>query len=372
MALGGATLHIDLDAIVANWRAIGAAVRPATAGAVIKADAYGLGARPVSDALAAAGCRSFFVAMLCEALPLARSLSDQATIYVLNGLLPGEEAECAAAGVVPVLNSIDQLDRWADLARTQRRRLPAILQVDSGMARLGLSPDEVASLAASSKGLDGLDLHFVISHFACADEPTHPANAAQRDRFERLAAMFPNVPRCLDNSGGALASSARHFDLARAGLALYGGAPIAERPSPMRPVVRLAAPIIQLRRLRTGGGVGYGLTFTARRETLLATIPVGYADGWPRHLSGRGCAYIGPHRVPIAGRISMDSLTLDVTDVPSDLLGPGASVELIGAHQTIEDVARDAGTISYEILTRLGSRYARVYNGAQTVPACLE
>lgn len=358
----GATLHIDLDALVANWRAIGASAVPAVAAAVVKADAYGLGAVPVARALAAAGCRHFFVAHLSEAEALQGELPAGASLYVLNGLMPGAEAACAAIDAVPVLNSLDQLERWALLARSLGRALPAVLQVDSGMSRLGLAEDEAARLVAEPARLDGVDLRFIMSHFACADLPDHPANAMQRARFERFCAAFPGVKRALDNSAGALTRRDTHFDLVRPGIALYGGAALDDGPNPMRPVVRLEARIAQLRTIPAGAGVGYGLTFTAARDTLLATIPVGYADGWPFHLANRGSAFVAGTRVPIAGRVSMDSMTVDVTDAPADALYPGAPVELIGPHQSLEDVARDAGTIAYEILTRLGHRYARVYN----------
>ncbi len=358
----GAILHIDLEALVANWRAIGASAAPAVAAAVVKADAYGLGAVPVVRALAAAGCKHFFVAHLSEAVALEREVPAGAALYVLNGLMPGAEAACAAIGAIPVLNSLDQLERWAALGRAAGQALPAVLQVDTGMSRLGLPADELERLIAEPTLREGIELRFVMSHLACADAPGHEANALQVAAFERICAAFPGVPRALDNSAGALAAGRGHFDLIRPGIALYGGAPFADRVNPMRPVVRLEARIVQLRAVAAGTGVGYGLTFTAPRETRLATLAVGYADGWPWHLANKGSAFVGGVRVSVVGRVSMDSMTIDVTDVPAEHLYPGAPVELIGPHQTLEDVARDAGTIDYEILTRLGARYARVYN----------
>jgi alanine racemase len=357
----GAVLQIDLDALVANWRAIGASAAPAVAAAVVKADAYGLGAVPVARALAAAGCRHFFVAHLSEAVALQWELPAGASLYVLNGLMPGAEAACAAIGAVPVLNSLDQLERWAALGRAGGRALPAVLQVDTGMSRLGLPADEVARLIAEPALRDGIDLRYVMSHLACADEPGHGANAEQVAAFERICAAFPGVQRALDNSAGALAERS-HFDLVRPGIALYGGAPFGQESNPMRPVVRLEARIVQLRTVPAGAGVGYGLTFTTPRETRLATLAVGYADGWPWHLANKGSAFVAGVRVPVVGRVSMDSMTVDVTGVPAEHLYPGAPVELIGPHQSLEDAARDAGTIDYEILTRVGHRYARVYN----------
>lgn len=365
----GATLHVDLDAIVANWKLIGAASAPAKAAAVVKANAYGLGAAEVAQALEAARCQDFFVAHLGEALTLAGTLSPRSTLYVLNGLVPGAEAACAAAGIVPVLNSRDQLERWGAYAKSQRRKLPAVLQVDTGMSRFGLTDDDVALLIADRDQLGSLDLRYIISHLACADTPGDATVARQRRKFEQIASAFPSIPRGLDNSAGALIEGAPHYDLVRPGIALYGGAAHANVANRVRPVVRLEAAITQLRTISRGAGVGYGLSFTATRETVLAIVPVGYADGWPRCLGNRGAVYVGGVRAPIVGRVSMDSMTVDVTYVPRTLCGAGAIVELIGPHQTIDDVARDADTISYEILTRLGSRYARVYHSARGAPS---
>lgn len=358
--LAGATLRIDLAALAANWRTLAGEATPAEAAGVVKADAYGLGAAQVAPALWRAGCRHFFVAHLSEALSLTGTLPPSASLYVLNGLMPGAEAACAEAGVIPVLNSLDQLDRWAAAARLAGRPLPALLQLDTGMSRLGLPTEEVEALIADPARLDGIDLRFIMSHLACADTPSHPANLAQREVFSRLSKAFPGAGLSLDNSAGTLTGYASHFNLVRPGIALYGGAARSDEPA-LRPVVSLETRIVQLRRVLAGTGVGYGLTFTAERETTLATLPVGYADGWPRHLSNCGSVYIGGARAPIAGRVSMDSMTVDVTDIPAHHLYPGAPVELIGPNQTIDAIAADAGTISYEILTQLSSRYDRVY-----------
>lgn len=359
----GAVLRIDLEALADNYRTIRQKAAPAQVAGVVKADGYGLGAIPVAETLMDAGCRHVFVAHLGEAIALKPALRPGVGLFVLNGLQPGAESACAEAGAIPVLNSLDQIDRWAALAKALNRPLPAALQVDSGMARLGLPPEEVEILAAQRSRLDGVDLKLVMSHLACADDPANPFNRRQVENFEALARHFPDIPRSLDNSGGAFQARG-HFDLVRAGIALYGGAP-QNGPNPMRPVVSLEARITQIRRVSAGAGVGYGLTHHCDRPSHIATIPVGYADGWPRYLSNRGGAYIGGIRVPIVGRVSMDSITLDVTDVPEALLYPGAPVELLGSHQGIDDVAADAGTISYEILTQLGRRYAREYQPAR-------
>lgn len=361
--LMAATLTIDGNALATNWRTIAAAIGAATAGAVVKADGYGLGAVPVAKTLLTAGCRHFFVAHLSEAKVLrdADILPEDASVYILNGLMPGGESLCAAINAIPVLNSPDQIARWAELATTQGQKLPAAIQVDTGMSRLGLPLEEIEALLASPELLASIDIRLLMSHLACADTPDVPANEEQARVFNHIASLFPGIPRALDNSGGSFLPRA-HYDIVRPGIALYGGSPNASDINPMQPVIRLTTQIIQLRTIQPGTGVGYGLSFVAERPTRIATIPVGYADGWPRHLSGKGAAFIAGHRAPIAGRVSMDSITLDVTDVPVQHVYPGAPVELLGPHQSIDDVAQDAGTISYEILTRLGHRYERVWS----------
>lgn len=363
----GAVLRVDLDALVANYRIIQQQAAPASVAGVVKANGYGLGAAIAARALADGGCRHFFVAHLSEAVILKPDLPFDAELFILNGLLPSAEPDCEAIGAVPVLNSIDQIARWSAQAKQAGHLLPAAIQVDSGMARLGLPPEEVDALMARPELLDGIDIRLVMSHLACADEPDAPYNARQHDAFEQLTAHFPGVPRSLDNSGGSFLPRA-HYDVVRAGIALYGGAPQG-LPNPMQPVVALEAKILQLRTVPAGAGVGYGMSYLCTRETRVATIAVGYADGWPRHLSSRGATYIGGVRAPIIGRVSMDSITIDVTDVPDKLLYPGAPVELIGPNQSIDDVAADAGTISYEILTQLGDRYACEYKGGVATAA---
>ncbi|KRB44467.1 alanine racemase [Phenylobacterium sp. Root700] len=363
----GGCLVIDLAAIRANYAFVAGLVAPSPVAGVVKADAYGLGAVRVARVLAEEGCGDFFVAHLSEALHLKPSLPQDARLYVLNGLQPGAEARCAAAGVLPVLNSMEQAMAWRDLALAERRRLPALLQIDSGMSRLGLPPEDVARLAETPGFFDQVEIKLVMSHLACADAPEAAANGEQLARFERLAAMLPPLPRSFANSGGAFAAPKFHGGLVRPGLALYGANPVEDAPNPLARVVRLDARVIQIRTIPAGTGVGYGLTFTAPDVTRLATVSVGYADGWPRQLGGRGAAYFGDVRLPIVGRVSMDSMILDVTALTDGALKPGDAVELIGPHQSLEDVARDAGTITYEILTSLGRRYARTYlDEAQT------
>jgi alanine racemase len=359
----GGRLTIDLDALGANYSRIAAEAAPAITAAVVKADAYGLGADRVSAALARTGCRHFFVAHLHEALPLQAVVPADAVIYVLNGLQPGSEAACAEAGIVPVLNSLEQARFWARTAARLGRRLRAVLQFDSGMSRLGLSWADAATLAAEEGFGRQVDLTLLMSHLACADQPGSPSNADQLERFKAMESLFPGTPCSLANSAGVMLGDDFHQQMVRPGVALYGAAPQPGRPNPMAPVVRLDARVIQVRRIPAGEGVGYGLTYARRTSGELATIAVGYADGWPRHLSNRGAAYFEGVRLPIAGRVSMDSITLDVSELTERGLSLrlGDEVELLGPHQTLEDVAQAAGTIAYEILTSLGRRYERIY-----------
>jgi len=352
-------LTIDLDALAANYRIMVRTAAPTRVAGVVKADGYGLGATPVAGALYGAGCRDFFVALTGEASALRPALPVDARLFVLNGIAPGEEAALIAAEAVPVLNCPADIARWAAAARIVGRRLPAAVQVDSGMSRLGLAPGDVAALTGEGGPLANLEVVLVMSHLACGDEPDATANAAQRARFEELAAMLPPAPRSLANSGGAFLGGGFHGDLVRPGIALYGAAPQMGRDNPMRPVVSLEARIVQWRDVPAGTGVGYGLTSVAQHDRRIATLSYGYADGWPRSLSNKGAAYVGGYRAPIAGRVSMDSICIDVTDVPGDVLVAAGRAELIGPNQTIDRVAGDAGTIAYEILTGLRHRHAR-------------
>ena len=360
----GAVLTIDLDAVRWNYRflrgKLGARVR---CGAVVKADAYGLGARYVAPALYAEGCREFFVAHLDEGLRL-RPLLPESSIYILNGLPSGGEADCADAGLVPVLNSLDQCHAWSVCARELGKALPAVVQVDSGMNRLGMSQREIAGWVKGSSQLAGLDIRFVMSHLACADVPSHVANVMQLEKFRRLAEYFPGSLRSLANSSGIFLGRDFHHDVVRPGAALYGVNPIPTQVNPMRPAVRLSARVVQVREADEGDHVGYGWDFRTNSAARLATLSIGYADGLPRALGKGVVVYFEGHALPIAGRVSMDSITVDVSNLQPDRLGPGSDVEVIGDHQSVDDLAEAMGTIGYEVLTGLGHRYERNYLGA--------
>jgi alanine racemase len=361
----GGLLTIDLNALRFNYRLLVNNSAPSVTAAVVKADAYGLGATRVSRALFEEGCRTFFVATVSEACELRLKIPAEARVFVLNGLTPGSEAQCAALDIQPVLNCLDHVLAWSKCARLQGRRLKAALQLDTGMSRFGLSAQDVGLLVAEPERLAGVELVLLMSHLACADEPGHAANAAQRAVFHELAMRFPGVPRSLANSAGVFLGRNYQFDMVRPGIALYGGNPGSGSHNPMRPVVRLDARVAQVRSVPAGSGVGYGLTFTADQAMRLATIAVGYADGWRRSLSGSGAVFIDDVRLPIVGRISMDSLVIDISGLGDRDLRPGGFAQLIGPNQSIDAVAADAGTIAYEILTSLGRRYSRVYLDGQ-------
>jgi alanine racemase len=396
----GAILEIDLGGIVENWRLLTREAAPARCAAVVKANAYGLGAAPVARALAGAGCDIFFVATLDEGIALRQILGPAPEIAILNGPMPGTEAEFVAYRLIPVLNDPGQIAAWAATApcvlrdapprgapqdedhlymasktyphpeeaaqlpsRRTRRRLsesqaPAILHVDTGMARLGLGAREFADFVASPPQITW---RAVMSHLACADDPDHPLNETQRARFAAAAGQLPGVPASLAASSAIFLGPEYHFDLVRPGAALYGVNPLPGRPNPLRRIVHLSAKIVQIRQIDSGESVGYGAAHVMQAPGRAAIVGVGYGDGWLRSLSHRGCGYLAGTRVPLLGRVSMDLVTFDVSAVPEGLAHPGATIELLGDNYGVDDAAADAGTIGYEILTALGPRYHRIY-----------
>lgn len=356
-ATESAVLDIDLKAIVVNWRKLRALHGRETA-AVVKADAYGLGAARVAPALYSAGCRHFFVAHFSEALVI-RALLPGAMLAVLNGLPPGAEAEFAAHDVDPVLGSLDEVARWAGCARRFGRTLPALLHIDTGMNRLGLDAHELATLQENHALLDGVALRYILTHLVSSEVAGDPLNTAQLRRFSAACAGLPPAPRSLANSSGIFLGDAWRSELARPGAALYGINPTPDAPNPMLLPVRLRARVLQVREIQTGESVGYNATWRAPAPRRVATTGIGYADGWKRSLSGRGYALFDGSPAPLVGRVSMDLTTYDVTDSPA--VAGGTWLELIGAGISVDTVAEWAGTNGYEILTSLGARIARVY-----------
>ena len=365
---------VRLKAIAANYRTYCRLTAPTAVAAVVKADAYVMGVAKVAPSLADAGCESFFVARLEEGITL-RKLVPKARIFVLDGAHPDSVPALIRYRLTPVLGSLAQIAAWSAASEVSRTALDAVLHVDTGMNRLGLPSDELAILSGQhGKRLAGLNLVLVMSHLACADQPDNKMNAEQLSRFRQALAMLPPAPASLAASHGAMLGLDYHFDLVRPGVALYGAdpqspegrGPQGKTSNLMQTACVLTARVLQVRRIDSGERVGYAATFRAKRPSMIATVALGYADGFPRALSGKGAAVLHGKRVPIAGRVSMDLITLDVSDLAIDLKGPphvGEEVELLGDTISMGEVAQAAGTNEYEILTRL-RRVPRRYDGA--------
>jgi alanine racemase len=364
-AEAGATLTIDLAAIQANWRLLGQTALPVECAAVVKADGYGCGIEPVTNALVSAGCRTFFVADLEEARRV-RAIAPEAVVYVLGGVPPGTGPAFAEAYARPVIGSLVELAEWDRFISTANWRGGAALHVDTGMNRLGLDAEEVAALAPRmQKENHGFTL--LMSHLACAETLDHPLTDKQIRLFREIRVLFRGLPSSLANSSGIFLGDSAHCDLVRPGAALYGVNPTPYRSNPMRPVVGLQARIIQVRAIARGATVGYGAAWTAKRPSRIAIVAVGYADGYLRAASAAdgakgGEAIVGGKRCSLAGRISMDLLAIDVTDA-GGAARRGELVMLIGGDIGVDELAAFGRTIGYEVLTSLGRRYHRVYRG---------
>ncbi len=366
----GAVLTIDLAALVQNWRTLKSALDPkCDAGAVIKANAYGLGLEQVAHALKGAGCKTFYSAHLEEGAAVRAALGPNVRVVVMHGPNPGTERDFAVNNLVPVLSSPGQIASWCNFAQANDVLMESIVQVDTGMKRLGLSEKEFAEHMDRADAFNGLNPLALMSHLACAETPDHPLNEKQRALFASMLATFrgkfADAKGTLVNSSGIYLGNAFHHDFARPGVALYGVNPTPGQSNPMIPVVRLQAKILQVHRVDAAAPVGYGATFQTSDGAKLATVSAGYADGILRSLGNAGHAYLGEFRVPVAGRISMDLTTFDVSNVPDSVLDAASVLDLIGTQYTLDDVAKDAGTIGYEILTALGHRYHRRYLPAQ-------
>ncbi len=353
------TLTVDLSAITANWLALRARFSGKECAAVVKADAYGLGMVEVATALEAAGCHTFFVATADEAVTLRDALPD-VRILVFHGVQEGEEFAFVAKRIIPVLNSAQHIARWQPFAAEHVHAVSA-LHIDTAMGRLGVQPMEFKRLPEGT--LESARVGLLLSHLACASEPDHALNDSQRQLFADATASAIDIPKSLCNSGGIFLGAPYHFDLARPGCSLYGIAPQAGAKNPMQHVATWEAPILQIRTLERDQTIGYGATAKASKGSRIATIASGYADGVLRSLSNKAAGYIGKHRVPLIGRVTMDMLCFDVSAVPERDLNTATHIELLGDKDGIrvDDVANTAGTIGYEVLTRIGSRVRRVY-----------
>jgi alanine racemase len=365
-------LTVDLDAIVANWRKLDKTAVPAECAAVIKADAYGCGVDPVARALATAGCKTFFVATLNEAAAVRAALPST-VIYVLDGFFQNCGDAYAKINAKPVIGDLNELAEWDVFCRRTGWVGGAAIHIDTGMNRLGLTIAEAQGIVPRiNAGDHGITL--VMSHLACAENLNHPLNAKQLAGFREIASLFSGVPASLSNSSGVFLGAQFQFDMVRPGAALYGVNPTPEADNPMQPVVELKARIVQIRNVERGESVGYGGTWTTRRPTRLAIVSAGYADGYFRSGGSndgtRGAeVVIAGKRCPVVGRISMDLMAIDVTDLDKNAVRRGHMVTLIGEGITVDELAHHFGTIGYEVLTNLGRRYARVYKGGQSSSA---
>jgi len=368
--LAGGRLTIDLDALSQNWKFLDRQSGPAECAAAVKGNGYGIGLEQAVSTLADAGCRTFFVALPEEGIR-ARQVAPAADIYVLNGLIGGTGEDLLAHRLRPVLSCEEEVAEWRALASRLQRPLAAAIHVDTGMNRLGMREEDAAALVDDPAGLAGIDVRLVISHLACGSDPDHPLNDAQRASFQRVRARLAGIPGSLANSAGIFLGADYRHDMVRPGISLYGGAALDSHLSenPMRPVVKVEARILQVRTVPAGEGVGYGSAETVKRDSRVAIVAAGYADGYHRRAGSsdesRGAHGIcGQRPVPIVGRVSMDLIAFDVTDCPGPGPRRGDWITLFGADPSPGSVAAHAQTIDYELLTGLGSRYCRRYVSA--------
>jgi alanine racemase len=365
--IAGGVLTIDLSAIEANWKRLAGKTLPVECAAVVKGDGYGCGLEPVTAKLYAAGCRTFFVADIPEGRRV-RAIASDTTIYVLDGVIPSTGPALADANLRPVINSPTELAEWDAFVATTGWKGGAALHVDTGMNRLGLSVDEGVAIAARAKS-DNHGFTLLISHLACADTPDHTLNDKQVRLFRELRILYRGIPSSLANSSGIFLGGTVHCDLVRPGAALYGVNPTPGRPNPMRPVIEVKGRIIQVRLVPKGDSIGYGAAFTTTRPSRLAIVALGYADGYARAAGATkgkpgAEAIVAGKRCPVVGRVSMDLVAIDVTDLPEGSARRGDFATLIGGGIGVDEIGAASGTIGYEVLTSLGRRYHRIYKGA--------
>jgi alanine racemase len=363
-AEAGGVLTIDLAAIAANWKRLYGMTVPVECAAVVKADAYGCGIARVVPALKKVGCRTFFVADIAEGRRV-RALAPDAVVYVLNGLMPSTAPAFADANLRPVINSTTELAEWDTFVASNNWQGGAALHIDTGMNRLGLTPEEAVAIAPRVQA-EGHGFKLLMSHFACAEVPDHPMNDRQLRLFREIRILFRGVPSSLANSAGIFLGGTAHCDLVRPGIALFGGNPIPARKNVMRPVIELKGRITQVRQIKKGDTVGYGASFTAARPMRLAIVAAGYADGYFRAAAAAKSkapaeVIIARKHCPLVGRISMDLLAVDVTELPDGVARRGEFATLIGGDIGVDELGAASGTIGYEVLTSLGKRYHRTY-----------
>jgi len=367
----GGQLSIDLGALARNWRALDRVSAGALTGAVVKADAYGTGITMASKALHAAGARFFFVATPDEGMEVRAAVPD-AHIFVMNGLYPGAANLYIRQNMMPVLSSVAMLEEWLAKCLERNEAYPSAFHFDTGINRLGFRLNEAGFVRERIEAL-GYAPQMLMSHLACADQPNHEKNRTQLALFGSIMSQFPGIPASLANSAGLMSGRDYHFQMVRPGISLYGGRAVNGRKNPMGTVVTLHVPILQVKEARTGETVGYGASYSLSRDSRLAIIGHGYADGFFRSLSGTntrpgGKVAIGGKLCPVIGRVSMDQCVVDITELGANIPNPGEGAEILGPNISVDDQGDAAGTIGYEVLTSLKGRYNRNYVGDGNLP----
>ena len=361
-------LEINIDSIIHNYQLINNKVGNTECAAVLKADAYGMGASVVAKALDKVGCSTFFVATIDEGIELRACFSkNENQIAVLSGLLEGSEDIFYSNKLTPVLNDTEQIKKWAIYNKQKKISAPSILHVDTGMNRLGLTINELYDIIKNPTELKELHVEWIMSHLACGDQPRDIMNEKQLSVFLNAKKEFPNVKASLANSAGVFLGQSYHLDMVRPGIALYGSGSGSIPSKPLKQVIKLYSRILQIRTLSTGASVGYGASYRVSEATRVATVGLGYADGYLRSLSNCSWVFFNGLRLPVIGRISMDYITIDITQIASEKIKTGDFIEIIGDKFTLDDLATVANTVPHELLTRLGTRHHRIYRNTNNI-----
>jgi len=361
-------LEINIDSIIHNYQFINSKVGNTECAAVLKADAYGMGASVIAKALDKAGCSTFFVATIDEGIELRACFSnDRNKIAVLSGLLKGSEDIFYNNKLTPVLNDIEQIKRWGLYNRKKKRPAPSIIHIDTGMNRLGLTISEFYDTVDKQTKLEELHVGWIMSHLACGDQPRDIMNEKQLSVFLNAKKKLPTVKASLANSAGVFLGQSYHLDMVRPGIALYGSGPGSRPSNNLKQVVKLYGRILQIRTLNSGASIGYGASFRVSEATRVATVGLGYADGYLRSLSNSSWVFFNGVKLPVIGRISMDYITIDITKIASGKIKTGDFIEVIGDKFTLDDLATVANTVPNELLTRLGTRHHRIYRNTDNI-----
>ncbi len=358
-------LEVNLDTISNNYINLKKTLKKKVCcAAVVKANAYGLGINKISKILFDSGCRVFFVSNMLEGIELRSILrkekeNNKAAIYILHGPSEKNLNEFKNYNLRPVLNSLYQLKKWEEYSLSENYKSKIAIHIDSGMNRLGLNRNEVEEIIKNKFHLKNFNISLIMSHLSNAEEADSPSNDSQKEYFDKISKFFPDSKKSLANSAATLSNSKYHYDMVRTGIILYIGSKFSNISAKLKNSVSLKTHIISISEINKSETVGYGSTFKAKKKTKIATIPIGYADGFPRSLSNSGFAYINNKKVDIIGRISMDLTVVDITNIETEI---GSEVIIFGTNSNLDDIAASGNTISYELLTNLGSRYKRKYN----------